>query len=132
MRAIPSHEWPAIGLKTHPAVKILHNEWRVTDVLGDVESGRDWCEPAHRKSMVIVWRQHAQVYQRDLEDVEAEALAILSKGASFAAICEEIATLASETDHIALIGRLLARWLADGAMIRADMMPTTSLIVSEV
>jgi putative DNA-binding protein len=120
MRAIPPQQWSTIRLKTHPAVEILHNEWRVTDLLGDVQSGREWEKPAHRKSTVIVWRQHAQVYHRDLEEVEAGALAILSDGASFAVICEEIA-LAAETDHIALIGRLLARWLEDGTIIRADI-----------
>ena len=127
MRAIPSRQWPELRLITHPAVEIVHNEWRVTDVLSAVESGRQWSEPAHQKATVIVWRQDTQVYYRDLEDVEARALALLSKGASFAAICEVIAALATGPDHVALIGRLLARWLGDGIIVSADAMLTENL-----
>jgi hypothetical protein len=126
MRAIPSQQWSRIGLKTHPAVEIVRNQWRVTDILGAVENGREWRGPAHRKSTVIVWRQHAKVHYRDLEDVEAKALALLSEGARFADICEVIAALATRTEHVALIGRLLAQWLADGIIMRSDAMPTTS------
>ncbi len=127
MRAIPSQQWPELRLLTHPAVEIMHNQWRVTDVLSAVESGREWSEPAHQKATVIVWRQDAQVYYRDLEDVEARALALLSEGASFAAICEVIAALATGPDHVALIGRLLARWLGDGIIVSADAMLTENL-----
>jgi hypothetical protein len=130
MRAIPSQQWPAIKLETYPAVETVRNEWRVTDVLGAVESGREWREPAHRKSTVIVWRQHARVYHRDLEDVEARALALLSEGASFAAVCEVIAAFATGSGHVAFIGRLLVQWLADGIIVRADAMLTTSLTTS--
>jgi hypothetical protein len=132
MRAIPSQQWPAIKLETHPAVEILHNEWRVTDVLCAVESGREWSQPAHRKTTVLVWRQEAQVNYRRLEDVETKALALLSEGASFAAICEVIADLATGPDQVALIGRLLARWLGDGIIVRADAILTTSPITFRI
>jgi hypothetical protein len=93
MRSIRPQQWPAIKLKTHPAVAILRNEWRVTDVLSAVESGREWSQPAHQKTAVLVWRQHAQVNYRELEDVETGALTLLSEGASFAATCEAVAGL---------------------------------------
>jgi len=127
MRAIPSEQWPAIKFETHPAVEILRNEWRVADVLCAVESGRGWSQPAHQKTAVLVWRQDAQVNYRDLEDMETKALALLSEGASFAAICEAIAALATGSDQVPLIGRLLARWLGDGIIVRADAMLTENL-----
>jgi len=132
MRAIPSEQWPAIKFETHPAVEILRNEWRVADVLCAVESGRGWSQPAHQKTAVLVWRQDAQVNYRDLEDMETRALALLSEGASFAAICEAIAALATGSDQVPLIGRLLARWLGDGIIVRADAMLTTSPITSRI
>src|SRR5260370_15296967 len=132
MRAIPSQQWPAIKLKTHPAVAILRNEWRVADVLCAVESGRGWSQPAHQKTAGLGWRQDAQVNYRDLEDMETRALALLSEGASFAAICEAIAALATGSDQVPLIGRLLARWLGDGIIVRADAMLTTSPITSRI
>jgi hypothetical protein len=132
MRTIPSQQWSTVSLKTHPAVELLHNDWRVTDVMGAVESGRKWREPAHRKSTVIVWRRDGRVYYRDLEEAEAWALALLSEGASFAAICEVIADLAAGSDQVALISRLLAQWLADGIIIHANAAPRTTLIASRI
>jgi len=132
MRAIPSQQWPAIKLETHPALAILRNEWRVTDVLGAVESGREWSQPAHQKTTVLVWRRDAQVNYRDLEEMETTALALLSEGASFAAICEAIAALATGSDQVPLIGRLLARWLGDGIIVRPDAMLRTSPITSRI
>jgi hypothetical protein len=32
-----------------------------------------------------------------------------------------------EPNHVGLIGRLMARWLADGIIIAADAMPATSV-----
>jgi hypothetical protein len=73
------------------------------------KTGREWREPAHQKSPVIVWRQDAQVYYRALEDAEVKALVLLSEGASFAAICEVIGAVTTRTDQVAIIGRLLTK-----------------------
>jgi hypothetical protein len=54
--------------------------------------------------------------------VEREALGLASAGdgATFAAICESIATAANVgEDPAALINRLLARWLLEGLLIRS-------------
>jgi putative DNA-binding protein len=132
MRSIPSQQWPAIKLETHPAVAILRNEWRVTDVLSAVESGREWSQPAYQKTTVLVWRQHAQVNYRELEDVETGALTLLSEGASFAATCEAVAGFATGSDQVPLIGRLLARWLEDGIIVRAEATLTAAPIASRI
>ena len=91
LRKIPSQQWPELKLRAHPAVEIVHGEWRVADVLSAVESGHDWSEPGHESAAMIVWRQDAQVHYRDLQEVEARALGLVSEGATFAAICEAIA-----------------------------------------
>ena len=46
LQAVPSEEWPALKLRTHPAVEIVHSEWRISDVLHTVEEqGRQWTDP---------------------------------------------------------------------------------------
>jgi hypothetical protein len=117
---IPSRHWPTIELQMHPTVRILRNEWRVTDVLSSVESGREWCEPARETATVIVWRRGTNVHYRSLDEVEDGALAVVRKGESFGNVCEAIAAAASESDQVVLIGRLLARWLADSIIVHAD------------
>jgi hypothetical protein len=113
LRRIPAQHWPDLELRAHRGVEIVRGEWRVADVLRAVESGHAWIEPGHRNTTVIVWRQHARVHYRDLEEVEARGLALLTKGATFAAICEEIAADPARHDQTRMIGQLLARWLAD-------------------
>jgi hypothetical protein len=127
LRAIPSEEWPPVKLRAHPAVEIVHSEWRIADLLHTVEHGREWTDPGHEEASVLVWRQNALVHYRSLEPVERDALVIVSKGASFAAVCEAVAEGDEEPNHVGLIGRLMARWLADGIIIAADAMPATSV-----
>jgi Putative DNA-binding domain len=122
IRAIPAQQWPTLKLRSHPGVEILRGEWRVTEVLSAVERGDKWVEPAQETNAVIVWRRGTSVHYRILEDAETDALALGQKGASFAAICEAIAIANSSSDQVALIGQLLARWLADGIIVRADAM----------
>jgi Putative DNA-binding domain len=119
LRMIPPQRWPELELRAHPAVRIVHGEWRVADVLSAVESGDEWSLPAHERAVMILWRQNAQVRYRDLREVEVKALGLVSQGASFAAICEAIATDPGQHDQTTLIGQMLARWLAD-EIILAD------------
>jgi hypothetical protein len=125
LRAIPSEEWPAVKLRAHPAVEIVRSEWRVADLLDTVEHGREWTDPEHEEASVLVWRENALIHYRSLEPVERDALVLLSKGASFAAVCEAVAAGAEESNHVGLIGRLMARWLADGIIMAADAMLAT-------
>jgi hypothetical protein len=127
LRAIPSEEWPAVKLRVHPAVEIVHSEWRIGDLLDTVEHGREWADPEHQEASVLVWRQNALVHYRSLEPVERDALVLVSKGASLAAVCEAVAAGAQETNHVGLMGHLLARWLADGIIMPADAMLATSV-----
>ena len=126
LHAVPSEEWPALKLRTHPAVEIVHSEWQIADVLHTVEQGRQWTDPEHEDASVLVWRQNALVNYRNLEPVERHALVIVSKGASFASVCEAVAAGAEEPSPVALIGRFMARWLADRIVVAADAIPLTA------
>ena len=125
LHVVPSEEWPALKLRSHPAVEIVHSEWRIADVLHTVEQGREWTDPELEEASVLVWRQNALVNYRNLEPVERDALVIVAKGASFAAVCEAVATGAEEPNRVTLIGRLMARRLADGIIMAAEAMLVT-------
>jgi hypothetical protein len=100
--------------------KIVHSEWRIADVLHRIEQGKEWKHPEHEEASVLVWRQNTLVHYRSPEPVERDALAVVSEGASFAAVCEAVAANTEEPNHTALIARLMARWLADGIVVAAD------------
>jgi Putative DNA-binding domain len=125
LHTVPSEDWPALKLRTHPAVEIVHSEWRIADVRHTVEQGREWTNPEHEEASVLVWRQNALVNYRNLEPAERDALLIVAKGASFAAVCEAVAAGAEELHRVALIGQLMARWLADGIIMATDAMLVT-------
>jgi hypothetical protein len=127
LRPVPSEEWPALKLRTHPAVEIVHSEWRIGDVLHAVDQGREWTDPEREETSVLVWRQNALVSYRNLEPVEREALVVVSRGASFAAVCETMEAGIEEPNRVALIGRLMARCLADGLIVAADAIPLTAM-----
>jgi hypothetical protein len=126
VRAVPLEEWPAMRFRIHPAVEIVPVEWRVAETLRAIEQGQEWEVPPHENASVLVWRQNALVRYRDLEPPERDALAVVSRGGSFAGICGAVAAATEEPDPMAVIGRLLARWLADEILASVDKMPATT------
>ena len=128
MRNVAPENWPALAMRTHPALAIVDCDWRVDDLLREVEAARGESDhfagdPAHEAVSLLVWRRNSQVHYRAMESAERTALELASAGASFAAICEAIATTCGEHDQLApveLINRLLARWLDEGLLVLAE------------
>jgi hypothetical protein len=134
MRSVVPDDWPALAMRTHPALAIVDCEWRVDQLLREVEAGagesdRPLGAPAHAPVSVLVWRQNSRVHYRALERPERAALEVASAGASFAAICEAIAAACGDDDQlgsiapVALINQLLARWLGETLLVLADKRP---------
>jgi hypothetical protein len=115
LRAIAPQDWPALKLKLHPSAKILALEWRVSELLRAVEDHRDWKPAEPGAVQVLVWRHNSRVFHRDLESPEAGALEAISRGTTFAEICDIVASnpAAGDDDPVAAINRMLARWLHD-------------------
>jgi hypothetical protein len=124
MRSVVPGDWPALAMRTHPALAIVDCEWRVDELLREVEAaagqGDQNRDAAHGPVSVLVWRYHSQVHYRALDHAERAALELASAGASFAAICEAVAAACGEDDPLALINRLLARWIGEGLLVLAD------------
>lgn len=126
MRAIAPDDWPALAMRTHPALAIVDCEWRVDEVLREIEAATPESgqlphgAPAREAVSVLVWRRDSQVHYRALARAERAALELASAGASFAAICDAVAATCGEDDRtqpVALINRLLTRWLSEGLLV---------------
>ena len=63
---------------------------------------------------LLVWRQDFTPCFRTIETIQHEAIALLSAGASFAALCETLVAARGESDGIALAGTMLGQWFQDG------------------
>src|SRR5208282_3648620 len=117
LRAIAPADWPALKFDLQPSAQILALDWRVSELLRAVEERRDWT-PADRGShRILVWRRDTRVLYRELDQAEADALAAVSRGATFAEICEVVAVDGGDQDPVAAMNRMLARWLADGLLV---------------
>ena len=124
IRSVPADKWPALKMRTHPAVAMLDCEWRVDELLRDFENSAGTDRRAHlaaarEKTNVLVWRQNLRASYRRLENVERTALALANKEVTFAAICDAIAAESGDRDPLALINELLTRWLGEGLLVLA-------------
>ena len=136
MRSVAPDDWSALAMRTHPALAIVDCEWRVDQLLREVETAAGEVDqtlsaPAQEPVTVLVWRQNSRVHYRPLQSPERAALEVARAGASFAMICERIAASCGEHDQlgsdqaesvdpVALINQLLARWLDEGLLVLAD------------
>jgi hypothetical protein len=111
--AITPADWPALKLRLHPSAQILALEWRVSKLLRAVEEHREWNAAERDAVKVLVWRNNARVYYRDLEQAEADALEAVLSGAPFGEICEVVAGSSEGSDPAAAMNQMLARWLSD-------------------
>jgi hypothetical protein len=125
LRSVAPEDWPGLAMRTHPALAIVDCEWRVDELLREVESGaadidRKVEEPPRAPVTILVWRNLSGVHYRALEHPERAALELAGAGTNFAAVCEAVAAAGGDDDPggpVALINRLLARWVSDGVLI---------------
>jgi len=113
LRSIAPADWPALKFKLNPSAQMLALDWQVSELLRAIEEHREW-KPAEQGAVkVLVWRNNARVFYRDLEKVELDALEAISRGTTFSEICDLVAADASIEDPIATMNQMLARWLSD-------------------
>lgn len=111
LRAVPPEEWAELGLALVPAAALLvtawpaHFPWR-----GDEPP------PAPARSAYRVWRQGWAVHHAVLDPLEETALRRVARGATFAAVCEDL-------DRPEDAGALLLRWVEDGLLRGAPRDP---------
>lgn len=114
--AITPEAWPAMKLSVQPSAQTLVLEWRVSELVRTVENDRQW-QPAERRAVkVLVWRRDTHVFHRELGQIEADALEAVARGATFAEICDAVASHTEIADPVLEMNRMLARWLADGLL----------------
>jgi hypothetical protein len=116
LRSIAPAAWPSMKLRLHPSAQILALEWRVAELLRAVDEQRPWQTAQRGAVKVLVWRRDARVFYRDLEGDEADTLEAVSRGVTFAEVCDVVASGAGDHDPVAAINRMLARWLFDGLL----------------
>ncbi len=123
MRAVAPEQWPSLKLALHPATKILQLEWYVFAATRAVERGEEPQLPMRQDVNVLVWRYRNQVHYREIDAAERDALNALSKGITFAEVCDLISsrvTAQDPEDSATTISSRLESWLRDGILVRVS------------
>ena len=68
----------------------------------------------------LVWRSGFDARFRTLDADEAEALASIERGSTFAELCSGLIERRGESDGIRVAGEWLGRWIADGLICGVD------------
>lgn len=120
LQAVPADEWPALTFALVPAVRVLRTEWPVHDVWRSLaedlpgEVTPSAVRPAYIR--LRVWRAGFMVYQASMDAAEDVALACVSRGETFARICEGLATVVRPDAAPRTAAALVLRWIADGIL----------------
>lgn len=115
--AVPPGEWPTLRFAAHPSLQYLpcrHNSlalWRA------VKEQREFpgSQPLATEELCLVWRQGLVCRYRALNQAEGAALQYLLGGASFADLCESLASHGEQAPVLA--AGWLKQWLQDGLLV---------------
>jgi hypothetical protein len=82
-------------------------------------------EPLPEAGAILVWRQEQISRFRAIDQIERQALLAARGGLSFAAMCDGIVTALGQESGIALAGKLLGQWLAEGLITKIEDRPVS-------
>lgn len=112
---IPPEKWPQLRLETIPALRSLQLAWPVQELAGDAGPAQA-AALTSRTAFVRVWRYDERVRWHETSEREHACLALVSGGARFGEVCEELAHHVGDEAAASEAASLLARWIADGCL----------------
>jgi hypothetical protein len=124
LAAVPPEAWGGLGFEAVPSLQLLACAWPVHVVrerFDREDPDSTWDEPpalAAEPACLRVWRLDERVRHCSVAPLELEALAAAQSGASFAAICDHLASALGEAQAAAHAASLLASWVSDGILAR--------------
>ncbi len=111
LRAVPPEDWPALRFTLVPACALLVTAWPVHTLWSGAPSPL-----VPGRTALRVWREDFLVYQTAMDPTEESALARVTAGEPFAAVCEVV----NDPREAAA---LLLRWIEDGLVLGATRDP---------
>jgi hypothetical protein len=115
LAAIPPEAWPELSMATIPALRTLQVAWPVQNLDPDACTG-DAASLVRGTVFLRVWRYAERVRWREISDREHACLALVSRGARFGEVCEQLACLVGDDAAASEAAWLLGRWVADGCL----------------
>jgi len=119
--SIPQEAWLALKMTLHPSVQLVKHTQNVRAIWCAVKDEKPLPKPERlaETDHYIIWRDVSTIktQYRYLEQDEAVALDVVSKGGSFVAICEALTTVIEDQNEIPLrAASLLKTWVNTGLL----------------
>lgn len=115
--AVPPQQWPELTLTLHPSVRQFDYYWNILPVWKAAAEGSNLPELVrlNSKACCIVWRHELMTRYRSMDADEAIVMVAVQAGENFAGLCERLAELGMEPEHVPLrAAGILKTWLASG------------------
>jgi len=114
--------WIGRRLALHPSTTLLVVRCNVAALWSALDAEEEPPEPVELPEplTLLVWRNGQQPNFRSLSDIEASALLLLEKGASFTDLSAAVIERIGEAAAMEELAVWLGQWLADGVLVLAD------------
>lgn len=118
LTVLAPEEYPGLALSPVSSLALLAQSFTVDDAWSRIEEGGDAGLVEAGARTVAIWRRDFVVYHRTLAADEAELLALVMRGCSFAELCGSAAHLVGDARAAARAAELLLAWV-QAAVLRA-------------
>lgn len=115
LAAVAPAAWDRIGFSFVPTcarLTLAHNTLALWHALDQGETAPQ-AQALAQTSELLIWRRGHQSHFRSIGVMEAQALAELQEGLSFAVVCSRLATQFPQLEASVEAGRLLRRWIEE-------------------
>lgn len=119
LAAVAPGDWGELRLEFHPSVQRLELQSNAQALFKAMSEEQPAPQPAmlDRPQPWLLWRQDLKTQYRSLEPAEAAALALMSDGGTFGAMCEALCDW-HEPDEVPLLAAgMLKRWIVETLLI---------------
>lgn len=106
---------PELVLQWVTASAVISLTWSVDEIWSAIEDDEPIPAPVAGDRVVLVWRSDTRVLHRTLDDDEAPLAEQISRGVSFAALCEQLGAQHAD-GAVGRAAELLIRWLQSAVL----------------
>lgn len=117
--ALSPEDWATVGFLFHPTLAIAPIQYNAASIWEALETNNPPppATPLAKKTFLIVWRKELRPHYLTIGQHEADAIALIRDGTSFADTCAILDSRYPDTSVAATIGVSLRRWLDEGMLV---------------
>lgn len=119
--SLTSEAWATVGFEFHPTTALAPITYNAAGIWEALEQGLP--PPGAKKrdvaTFVLVWRKELKPHFVSIGSAEAEAIALLRNGESFASACHILDSRYPNENIVETTGYALRRWLDEGMLVGA-------------